>query len=154
MASGARQDIVIIGGGIIGISAAYYLLVNQHFAPGSTVTLVENVAIASAASGKAGGFISRDWHNSATLNLANSSWLEHCELAQRFNGAQKWGWRKCGAIGLRVGELDGMERSAYRILPEGEGMQGESWLNGEREDMSGTGGIAQLYVRPRRSSTA
>lgn len=147
MSSGAKQpqQIVIVGGGIIGLCTAHSLLNSPSLPPNSTVTIIENVGIASAASGKAGGFISRDWHNPFTTDLARLSWLEHLALAQKYDGVQKWGWRECGAIGLRVGsQEEDVERSAYRILPGGEGMQGETWLNGEREDMSGSGGIAQL----------
>ena len=150
MSTGAieEQRIVIVGGGIIGICSAFYLLGSGLLSPNLTVTMIENVGIASAASVKAGGFISRDWHNSETESLARESWLEHVALAERYDGVQKWGWRECGAIGLRVGsQEEDVERSAYRLLPEGEGMRGESWLNGEREDMSGSGGIAQLSVR-------
>ena len=150
MRSVAQQprQIVIIGAGIIGLCCANSLLKSPLLPPNSTVTIIENVGIASAASGKAGGFISRDWPEST--DLARLSWLEHVALAEKYDGGQKWGWRECGAVGLRVGSLEeDVERSAYRALPEGAQMKGESWLNGEREDMSGSGGIAQLYVRPR-----
>ena len=51
--------VVIVGGGIIGVATAYYLL--QRGDPDVHVTIIERNAIAGAASGKAGGFLARNW---------------------------------------------------------------------------------------------
>lgn len=131
------QRIVIIGGGIVGLSTAYYVLASPHLPPHSTVTLIESSTrgIAQMASKNAGGFISKYWHEKEVLPLAALSWACHVELANQFGGATEWGWRECGAVGLTVGSV-GAERSAYRNLPEGrqEVIEGD-WLNGSREDM-------------------
>lgn len=133
---------VIIGGGIIGLSTCYNLLLNQQ----STV-LIENSTngVASAASGKAGGFLSRDWHNEPTKSLAILAFEEHKRLAAQNDGENTYGFRYVSAIGTRIGLSDDVSRSAYRILPEGVKSEGESWINGEREDMSGSDeSLAQL----------
>ena len=52
------QNVVIIGGGIIGVCAAFYLSRHELVKKGSvSVTLVEANEIASGASGKAGGLV-------------------------------------------------------------------------------------------------
>lgn len=47
------KNIVIVGGGIVGTCAAYYLATNPARDAETTITLVEAVEVASAASGKA-----------------------------------------------------------------------------------------------------
>eukprot|EP01043_Picozoa_sp_COSAG02_P071466 COSAG02_NODE_13070_length_1450_cov_1.155440_3_plen_58_part_01 len=56
---------MIVGGGIIGISTAYYLSVRLGL--GRHVTLVEQTSVASAASGKAAGFLALDWNDHSPL---------------------------------------------------------------------------------------
>lgn len=62
------KHIVIIGGGIVGVSTAYYLSLNPALSPDTTITIVEGDEIAGAASGYAGGFLGRDeaWHTPET----------------------------------------------------------------------------------------
>lgn len=59
------QNIVIIGAGIVGTSTAYYTAKHAQ-RNGAKVTLVEATGVACAASGKAGGFLAKDWHGAAT----------------------------------------------------------------------------------------
>ncbi len=53
---------------MIGQSTAFYLAKSGSRGASSTVTLVESVGIASAASGKSGGFLALDWHGKATAS--------------------------------------------------------------------------------------
>ncbi|KAI9727166.1 MAG: hypothetical protein M1828_007367 [Chrysothrix sp. TS-e1954] len=54
----AKKNIVIIGGGIIGCTTAYYLTRHPSFSPEThDITLVESSKIAGGASGKAGGLL-------------------------------------------------------------------------------------------------
>ena len=53
------KHVVVIGGGIQGTSVAYYLI--QQAPPTTKVTILEAKAMASAASGKGGGFMARSW---------------------------------------------------------------------------------------------
>lgn len=62
------KNIVIVGGGIVGVCTAYFLAISPQRPQGSTITLVEGTGIASAASGNAGGFLARDWHGPATAS--------------------------------------------------------------------------------------
>ncbi|ORY92911.1 FAD dependent oxidoreductase [Leucosporidium creatinivorum] len=143
------SDIVILGSGIVGLCSAYHLLKSPALPPNSTVTILENSSdgsIASGASSKAGGFIAGargGWCGEPSTDLARLSWECHLELVNELGGREKWGWRECGAVGLRVGG-GGQSRSAYRDLPKGKKeVSDRDWLNGEREDLTnGAGGVA------------
>ncbi len=54
------NTVVVIGGGIIGLSTAYYL--TKSVPQPNRILLLEKETIACAASGKAGGFIARYTH--------------------------------------------------------------------------------------------
>lgn len=60
MSDGPRH-VVVVGGGVQGTSVAYHLKKSPVLPPGSTVSILEAVAPASAASGKGGGFMARAW---------------------------------------------------------------------------------------------
>src|SRR5437764_5721534 len=89
--------VVILGGGVIGASAAYRLAVR-----GAEVTVVERSAVACAASGKSGGFLALDWCDGTPLmQLARRSFALHAELADDLGGA--WGYRRMTTYGGVVG---------------------------------------------------
>ena len=92
------DDVIIIGGGIHGASVAYYLS-QQAKKPGS-ITIIERHGIAAAASGKAGGFLARDWGSDSTVELHEKGFDLHCELADKFKLAS---FRK----GLQVLSVNG-----------------------------------------------
>jgi glycine/D-amino acid oxidase-like deaminating enzyme len=56
-----RKNIVVIGGGIQGVSVAYHLAKAAPAASDTTITILEAIQPASAASGKGGGFMARGW---------------------------------------------------------------------------------------------
>lgn len=56
MSEVASRQVVVIGGGIVGSSTAYYLKKR-----GANVTILEGSSIAAGASGKAGGLLAYDW---------------------------------------------------------------------------------------------
>lgn len=93
------------------------------------------------------------------MDLARLSWQCHLELVEALDGRENWGWRECGAVGLRCGGSEGQSRSAYRDLPQGKKEVVEKdWLEGEREDLTdGQGGaaagIGQMYVLRCRASS-
>lgn len=58
-----KRKIIIVGGGIIGVSSAYYLTQSAKYDQETTeIVIVEGSGIASGASGKAGGLLALDWH--------------------------------------------------------------------------------------------
>ncbi|KAH9947780.1 FAD dependent oxidoreductase [Amylocystis lapponica] len=92
----AARNIVIIGGGIIGCTTAYYIVSHPSFAAShSKLTLLEASAhgVAQGASGKAGGLVAK-W--AYPKELVGLSFPEHVRLAEEHDGAARWGWRYVG----------------------------------------------------------
>jgi glycine/D-amino acid oxidase-like deaminating enzyme len=84
---------------VIGTSIAWRLA-----SRGADVTVLERSGVACAASGKAGGFLARDWCDGTPLMpLARRSFDLHAALAEDLNG--DWGYRRlttyAGTIGHR-----------------------------------------------------
>lgn len=74
--AGAGRHCVVVGGGLQGAAAAYFLAKR-----GAQVTVVELEQYGSAASGKAGGFLARDWGSGPTVPLHTEGFRLHAELA-------------------------------------------------------------------------
>jgi glycine/D-amino acid oxidase-like deaminating enzyme len=89
--------IVILGGGAIGASVAYFLA-KRGMAP----TVVERTALANAASGKSGGFLALDWCDGTPLQaLARRSFALHAELGEA--AGADWDFRRLDTFGGTVG---------------------------------------------------
>jgi glycine/D-amino acid oxidase-like deaminating enzyme len=85
--------VLICGGGVIGASIAYFLSLREVEA-----IVVERHALAGAASGKAGGFLARDWCDGTPLApLARRSFTLHAEFAAKLVG--DWGYRRLYTYG-------------------------------------------------------
>ncbi|KAH6715623.1 FAD dependent oxidoreductase [Leptodontidium sp. MPI-SDFR-AT-0119] len=94
----AERNIVIVGGGIIGSTTAYFLTRHPSFNPAKhTITILEAQSIASGASGKAGGLLALWAYPSSIVPL---SYKLHAELAEEHDGATRWGYRTlhCGSL--------------------------------------------------------
>ncbi|PPQ97270.1 hypothetical protein CVT26_006663 [Gymnopilus dilepis] len=120
----APREIVIIGGGIIGCTTAYYLTRHPSASAAALkVTLIEASANgpAQGASGKAGGLVAR-W--AYPKEIVDVSFEEHVRLAEEHNGQDRWGWRyvKCGSWEGRGEEL---------VPPEKGGVHGNKSLEKE-----------------------
>ncbi|CDZ97930.1 Possible oxidoreductase [Phaffia rhodozyma] len=97
-----QRNVVIIGGGIVGVSTAYYLSRHPNFDHTRTkITILEPSSIACAASGKAGGFLALDWHGKDTTPLSALSFGLHEALAKEHGGERDWGYRKIEAVSLQ-----------------------------------------------------
>lgn len=93
--------VIICGGGVIGACAAYCLSRR-----GVDVTVVEQTAVACAASGKAGGFLALDWSAGSPLDaLARRSFQLHADLAVDLGG--DWGYRRLSTYSGYVAEAHG-----------------------------------------------
>lgn len=91
-----QRNIVIIGGGIIGCSIAYYLSRHPSYSTSTTKIIVLEASangVAQGASGKAGGLIAK-W--AYPREIVDISFPEHVKLAEEHNGAERWGWRFVG----------------------------------------------------------
>jgi len=74
------MGVIVVGGGIIGVSTAYFLAKR-----GESVTVIERQGIACAASGKAGGFLANEgWASKYCEELHEKGFALHQELAQVF----------------------------------------------------------------------
>lgn len=94
--SEATRNIVIVGGGIIGCTTAYYLTRHAGFSAETTsITVLEASSVAGGASGKAGGLIAKWAYPSELVKI---TFPEHVRLAKEHDGAKRWGWRmvECG----------------------------------------------------------
>ena len=75
-----NKKIVIVGGGIHGVTLAYFLA-----EAGAQPTIIERSGVAAAASGKAGGFLARNWGSGPTTALHEKSYDMHKEFAEKLN---------------------------------------------------------------------
>ena len=93
-----RREIIIIGGGIIGCTTAYFLTRHPLYDPSlHKITLLEATTIAGGASGKAGGLLALWAYPSSIVPL---SYRLHAELAREHGGEKRWGYRQihCGQL--------------------------------------------------------
>lgn len=81
------MKVVVLGGGMMGCATAYYL---TKLGSDVEVTLVERHEVAGQASGKAGGFLAKDWCSGPVDRLARISFELHAELAKEL-GEEKVG---------------------------------------------------------------
>jgi glycine/D-amino acid oxidase-like deaminating enzyme len=72
-----QARVVILGGGIHGVSTAYHLALK-----GVPSLIIEKTSIAAAASGKAGGFLARNWGSGPTVQLHERGFDMHAQLAK------------------------------------------------------------------------
>jgi glycine/D-amino acid oxidase-like deaminating enzyme len=98
------MHVVVCGGGVIGASIAYFLGCR-----GATATVIERTGVACAASGKAGGFLARDWCDGTPLQeLARHSFDLHAALATQLDS--DWGYRRLTTYGLTAGARTSLRR--------------------------------------------
>ena len=69
----STKKIIILGAGIHGCAISYYLT-EMNIKP----LIIERTSVACAASGKAGGFLAREWGSGATTPLHQISFGTNC----------------------------------------------------------------------------
>lgn len=134
--SSTPRHIAILGGGVMGASTLYYLASSSSLLPpSSTLTLIEAADhLAPGASGKSGGFLAEDWHGPATSSIASLSFRLHRELAQRYNGREKWGYRDVETLSI---EFDSSDQKAGRRKSSSKVTEGLDWI--DKDHVSKTG---------------
>ncbi|KAH9968854.1 FAD dependent oxidoreductase [Russula dissimulans] len=121
------KNVVIIGTGIIGVATAHSL---SCLSPGLAIHLLDSSpSLFASASGKAGGFLARDWFRSATASLGVLSFDLHRRLADEHDGSRRWGYSPTTVISLPEARLvlnnkkgqdglrEGLSRSASASAP-------------------------------------
>ena len=116
-----QMKVVICGGGIMGVSTAYYLAER-----GVGSVIIEQKAIACGASGNAGGFLAREWCDhyevgpiarfSYDLHVALSQTLKDCdyrcldtfEVDVDGSGARKKHDKLSKWVDGRIGKVNGL----------------------------------------------
>ncbi|EJU05388.1 FAD dependent oxidoreductase [Dacryopinax primogenitus] len=128
------RSIVIIGGGIIGTSTAYYLTRHPAYNPANVaIHIVEASHIAAGSSGKGGGFLAEDWHQPYTASLGRLSFRLHEELAREYGGDQLWGYRRVKTLNLEINATGPASKKTKSL-------DGSEWL-GKVEDISVIGDV-------------
>lgn len=118
------RRVVVCGGGVIGVCAAYFLAKK-----GASVILVEKSSVACAASGKAGGFLALDWCDGGPLSaLARASFDLHRSLAQELDGPQSYGYRPLTTLSLSVTESPDIPPSGSK--PSSSSNTVPDWIDG------------------------
>ncbi|KAK3631470.1 hypothetical protein LTR56_016834 [Elasticomyces elasticus] len=118
MADGKR-NIVVIGGGIIGCTSAYFLTRHPSYDPAKhTVTLLEASKIAGGASGKAGGLLAL-W--AYPTSLVPLSYGLHKALSDEHGGEERWGYRA-----VHCAQVESIGRHLDSRGPKVEGKTGEA----------------------------
>ena len=148
----AGTNTVILGSGIIGISTAYYL--SLLASEGSSIETSQEdrkhhihlvdpapVLFEHVASGKAGGFLARNWFSSSVAELGAFSFDLHKDLAEQFDGRRRWGWSPSVVINLDVtgtrkrGSKKGLGEG-WDWIQSGDSMMAvEESVEGEDEEM-------------------
>ncbi|WQF79816.1 Putative FAD dependent oxidoreductase, FAD/NAD(P)-binding domain superfamily [Colletotrichum destructivum] len=140
----AKRNIVIVGGGIIGSTTAYFLTRHPKYNPAlHQITILEATSIAAGASGKAGGLLALWAYPQCLVPL---SYRLHKELATEHGGNKRWGYRrvKCGSFEARVTKqmLD-KPKPLLKPTPKQEPEAIESSTNGVGGGSSSNGELGQ-----------
>lgn len=129
---------VILGTGIIGLSTAYYLSQLAEHDPDTTPTaanprgtretheihLVEPAPeLFASASGKAAGFLAKDWFAPAVAPLGALSFDLHRALAAEHGGRERWGW--CESVSYSLDREDDGAASDSSAVSEDAGDEDE-----------------------------
>ena len=138
----AEMRVVICGGGIIGAACAYYL----SRAGVTHITIVERASIACHASGKAGGFLARDWGGTFALQ----SFDLHAELGRVLEGTD---YRPVETLSVSMGSGGGSVLPAWAdrcgVAPDHHGHNCAGPPT-EADRGPGRGGEAARRARPDR----
>mmetsp|Transcript_41717 Transcript_41717/g.100065 ORF Transcript_41717/g.100065 Transcript_41717/m.100065 type:complete len:1039 (+) Transcript_41717:169-3285(+) len=141
------MTIVVAGGGVIGTSVAYYLAKEHNKA----VTIIDSVGIAACASGKAGGFLAKDWRDSTPVQeLHRYSFDLHQQLADDLQkDGYDIGYRRLTCAAVSVDETRILKKPPSKKLKDVEwvdkGVVGSTSMGTEKT-------IAQVH--PRQLCTA
>ncbi len=113
----ARADVVIVGGGIMGLALAYELGRRGV----TDVLVLERDALATGASGRNGGGVRAQWGTPTLIRLGRRS-LELCARLSVDLGVNVW-FRRGGYLFLAPTRVEAARLEAYAALHEREGLR-------------------------------
>ncbi|RGP73039.1 oxidoreductase tda3 [Fusarium sporotrichioides] len=121
-----KRNIVVVGGGVIGSTTAYYLTRHPKFNKAlHTITLLEAApTVAAGASGKAGGLLALWAYPDCLVPL---SYRLHAELAAEHNGPQRWGYRQLGCGSFEAVVSRDKLKSLQTNGATNQGQDGKEW---------------------------
>jgi sarcosine oxidase, subunit beta len=96
---GARQDVVVVGAGIVGLSIAFHLAER-----GATVKVVDRAGIGAGASGMQPGGVRQQWGTRVNCVLAQESLRFYADAVERLRMRVDPGFRNCGYLFLAHSE--------------------------------------------------
>ncbi|KIV78575.1 hypothetical protein PV11_06218 [Exophiala sideris] len=114
MSVNGNDAVIILGGGVMGLSIAYYLSIFPDFK--RPIHIIDSAPrLLESASGYAGGFLARDWFKPECTALGGLSFELHRQLADAHGGQKRWGYA-------------GSHVYSMSLHGEGEGSRVEDWL--------------------------
>ncbi|KAJ3346180.1 hypothetical protein HDU83_003315 [Entophlyctis luteolus] len=123
-------SVVILGGGITGVCTAYYLRSKGI----SRIVIVDSEgSVAPCASGKAGGFLARNWPHSS---LSKASFDLHAQLADEHDGAKRWLYRPVDVFSVSMS--DGKKPTKHSNV---------DWTAGRANRIGSTSDCAQVQPK-------
>ena len=133
---------VIVGGGIIGASTAYYL--STISTEDEDIHIIDSSSqLFNGASGYAAGFLAKDWFSPSVAQLGELSFSLHRELAEKNDGFDRWGYMKGVAFSLDT-------TTAASYYASGNEHDPDDWLREgtSRAEVSGHSRGTDSSVRP------
>lgn len=147
-----KQHILIVGGGIIGATTAFYLTQHPNFSPETHhITLIESTEVAGGASSKAGGLIAT-W--AFPEQIVPLSFRLHEALNERYDGETNWGYRRLNALSVSADVQRSQEDQEKRHLRsqkkfiqlrDKSGLENNTYGNGVIENISNVHGSPTDY---------
>ncbi len=130
----------ILGGGIIGLSTAYYLSLSRppNKQDNPHIHIVDSASsLLLSASAYAGGFVALDWFSPQSASLGALSFGLHRSLAKQHDGPKRWGYAGSHVYSLSIDDRGVSKRGK-------KGAEGD-WLST---------GTSRADVAPRTSDAA
>ena len=130
------MKVVICGGGIMSACTTHYLVKN-----GASCEILERDKVACAASGKAGGFLAKDWCGSSPLaSFAASSFKLHSELSTELNGKDNYDYRRLKAFSLDLNPTQKQSKQSSLSWVDGNGVDSK-----DLREIGSTNTVAHLH---------
>ncbi|KIV90379.1 hypothetical protein PV10_07688 [Exophiala mesophila] len=138
-----QMSTIIIGGGIIGLSTAYFLSLSRPVTSFSQIHIIDSSAeLLASASGFAGGFLALDWFSPPEAELGALSFRLHRQLAEKHSGQRRWGYAGSHVYSLGVDDpgvkAKGKTANSADWLLEGTSRANVARTDSKHDDVQGS----------------